>query len=425
MMNRALGRALSLVGAAIVVAAVVQSPAAATVPSGALWASPGGSGTKCTKAAPCSIEQGFSSVPMNGTLVLDPGSYGTEAAPLTATLQSSTARVEGEPGKPAPTIVSDVAGDSDGFVAEDVSHLRMLDLAEGDGLIVEGGVMDHVAVFADTTKTAAACVSLNSLVTNSLCVNTGLGAYGLGVLTEGSVPLTVQASTAVDTRSKSGGVAVGNLDSHSTGVISLINVLAVGGSGGAVSGVFETGLTHANTTVEMSHCDAKGLVSHTSIHGSLTIHHNRTDITGAPKFVNAAGDNFAERAGSPTINRGVKNLLEGATDLAGRPRVLGTAPDIGAYEFAQPPAGLRMTVLTKTAHSIRVKVSANPEGLLTHTAVTGRPTTRRSVHTLSGDKVRSYVVTIPGLKPTTSYTLELRATNGGGSSRKVIHVSTT
>jgi hypothetical protein len=424
-MKQVVGRALSLVGAAIVVAAVVQSPVAATVPTGALWASPGGSGTTCSKAAPCSIVEGFSTVLMNGTLVLDPGHYGSEASPLTVALEATNAQVEGEPGKAAPTIVSDVAGNVDGLVAESVSHLKMLDLSEGDGVIAEGGVMDHVTVFANTTADATACLSIDALVTNSLCVNTGLGAYGLGVLSNGSVPATVEASTAIDTHSKSGGFAAGNLVSHTTGVISLINDLLVGGAAGAVSGVFETGLTHANTTIEMSHCDAKGLVSHTSIHGNLTIHHNRTDITAAPKFVSPAGDNFAERVGSPTINHGVENLLEGTTDAAGRPRVLGGAPDIGAYEFAQPPAGLRMTVLTRTAHSIRVKINVNPEGLLTHTAVTGHPTIRRLRHTLSGDKLRSYVITITGLRPTTSYTLALLATNSGGSSRKVIHVSTS
>jgi hypothetical protein len=38
-------------------------------------------------------------------------------------------------------------------------------------------------------------------------------------------------------------------------------------------------------------------------------------------------------AGSPTIDAGVTDALLGATDLAGCPRTVGSAPDIGAYEF--------------------------------------------------------------------------------------------
>jgi hypothetical protein len=424
-MRHVVVRALSLLGAAIIVTAMVSFPADAGVPAGALWVSPAGSGTTCSKAVPCSLAEGFSSVSASGTLVLDPGHYGSETSPLTVSLDAEGIDIEGAPGKPAPTIVSDVPGNAPSLLVKSASHLKVLDLSAGDGVLAQDGVIDHVLVFADTTKGAAACASFGSLVTNSLCVNTGLDAYGLGVLTNGSEPLTVQATTAVDTRSKSAGFAAGNLMSHSTGVVSMINDIAVGGSAGGVTGLVVTSLTKANTKIEMSYCDAKHLVPHTSAHGNTTIHHNSTDITGAPKFVSAAGDNFAERAGSPSINAGVKNLLEGTTDVSGGPRVLGAAPDIGAYEFAQPPAGLRMRVLSTTAHSIRVKVTVNPEGLTTHSAITSHPKTKRLRHTLTGDRRRSYTVTIKGLTPTTRYTLKLRATNSAGSRRKAIHATTT
>jgi hypothetical protein len=424
-MKQVVVRALSFFGTAIVVAAMVSSPAAAAVPAGALWASPKGSGTTCSKAAPCSIVEGFSSISgAGGTLVLDPGHYGSEASPVTAALEAEGADVEGEPGKPAPTIVSDVAGSSPSLLVTGASHLKLLDLSAGDGVVAQDGVMDHVTVFADTTKGAAACASFGSLVTNSLCVNTGVDAYGLGALAVGSAPLTVQATTAVDTRSKSAGLVAGNVMSHSSGVVTMINDIADGGSGGDVTGLVAATLTKANTKVVMSYCDAKQLVPQTSIHGKTTIHRNHTDITGTPKFVSAAGDNFAERASSPTINRGVKNLLEGTTDVSGQARDLGSAPDIGAYEFAQPPAGLRITVLKTTAHTIRVKVSVNPEGLTTHNLITGQPATKRLHHTLTGNRRRSYTITIKGLKPTTRYTLKLRATNSAGSRRKTIHAST-
>jgi hypothetical protein len=55
---------------------------------------------------------------------------------------------------------------------------------------------------------------------------------------------------------------------------------------------------------------------------------------GEPVF--AAGG-YEEAAGSPTIDAGTLDPASGSLDLAGLPRVLGAATDIGAYEY-QPPA---------------------------------------------------------------------------------------
>jgi hypothetical protein len=410
----------------MVAAVVLPSPTAAVVPSGALWASPAGSGTSCTKAAPCSIEQGFSNLGPGATLVLEPGHYGTETAPVTVALSAPAASVEGEPRHAAPTIVSDVPTAAADLSAGSVSNLKLLDLSSGDGVVVGGeGAMDHVTVFADTMKGAAACVSIGALVTNSLCVNTGLGAEGLGVLTVESLPVTAEAVTAVDTRSGGSGIVVGNVTSDSTAAISLTNDLAVGSTaGGAVAGLASTSTTAAKVTVQLSHCDAKNLVPHNSDDSSAVFDPNRTDITAAPKFRNAAADNFAERAGSPTINRGAHDVLDGETDVSGGPRVLGSAPDIGAYEFAQPPGGLRIKVLAITAHAIRLRLWVDPEGLPARATILSHPAVKRVHRTLAGDRRRSFTVRLTRLKPKTRYRLELKAKNQGGSSHTRIHVAT-
>ena len=57
--------------------------------------------------------------------------------------------------------------------------------------------------------------------------------------------------------------------------------------------------------------------------------------SAAPLFVNTEAGDFREAAGSPTIDAGLADEL-GPLDLAGNPRVLGSAPDIGAYEFVPP-----------------------------------------------------------------------------------------
>lgn len=62
-------------------------------------------------------------------------------------------------------------------------------------------------------------------------------------------------------------------------------------------------------------------------------------ITAAPTFVDAAAGDLRVPAGSPTVDAGTTSGLPvGATDVRGLPRTIGSAPDIGAYEFAAPAA---------------------------------------------------------------------------------------
>jgi hypothetical protein len=57
--------------------------------------------------------------------------------------------------------------------------------------------------------------------------------------------------------------------------------------------------------------------------------------TAPPEFVDAAARDYREAPGSPTIDAGSVDQL-GALDIGGNPRIVGAAPDIGAYEFVPP-----------------------------------------------------------------------------------------
>ncbi|WP_210521629.1 choice-of-anchor Q domain-containing protein [Hymenobacter terricola] len=63
---------------------------------------------------------------------------------------------------------------------------------------------------------------------------------------------------------------------------------------------------------------------------------NTNVVTTDPQFVSPGTDfsttNFRVPANSPAINAGLNNLLS-TTDVAGNPRLVGAAPDLGAYEF--------------------------------------------------------------------------------------------
>jgi hypothetical protein len=56
--------------------------------------------------------------------------------------------------------------------------------------------------------------------------------------------------------------------------------------------------------------------------------------SAAPIFTNAAGGDFTQGAGSPTIDKGAVDGRSGSLDLGGNARVQGAAADIGAFESA-------------------------------------------------------------------------------------------
>ncbi len=55
-------------------------------------------------------------------------------------------------------------------------------------------------------------------------------------------------------------------------------------------------------------------------------------------FLDAAGGDYREAIGSPTVDAGVADPLIGDLDLTGSPRTLGTRPDIGAFELIPAPS---------------------------------------------------------------------------------------
>ena len=57
------------------------------------------------------------------------------------------------------------------------------------------------------------------------------------------------------------------------------------------------------------------------------------NFTNAPIFVNEAAGNYRLQTNSPCINAGNKAYVTSSTDLDGRPRIVGSTVDIGAYEF--------------------------------------------------------------------------------------------
>ena len=70
------------------------------------------------------------------------------------------------------------------------------------------------------------------------------------------------------------------------------------------------------------------------------INGDATDQTAAPVFVNAAAGNFREKAGSPTIDKGVNAAANGTADFDGDPRTVNGRTDMGADEFVPAPTAV-------------------------------------------------------------------------------------
>jgi hypothetical protein len=171
-------------------------------------------------------------------------------------------------------------------------------------------------------------------------------------------------------------------------------------------------------SIVLSHCDYKTVSIFTGLTLSTeSVTADATDIKAVPKFVNAAADNFTERAGSATIDRGASDPA-GDTDVVGNPRTLGSAPDIGAFELRQTPTAARLTVTAKTATTATLTVKVNPQGLTTKVravAVHGHLTVTSAHSTAgAGRKAKKVQLRIHGLSSHTKYVVYVVVSNAAG-----------
>jgi hypothetical protein len=127
--------------------------------------------------------------------------------------------------------------------------------------------------------------------------------------------------------------------SSSAMTLNAINVIAHG-SGGAPDVLAKPAGSNNTVTINLGYSNYVthiiGGIGPGAINGSPP----GSNQTTPPAFVNAAAGDFRELAGSiGTIDRGHDDGALGSFDLDGNSRVVGAAPDIGAYEFVPPPLG--------------------------------------------------------------------------------------
>jgi hypothetical protein len=168
-------------------------------------------------------------------------------------------------------------------------------------------------------------------VVDSLAVAHGGSTAGILVGGGSNGSSTIRNSTAVGLGAGSDGIDFLTEEGDLPGAVEVSNTIAMG----AFTDLFAYG---ESSTIAIEHSNFDGSLSEES----GTIIDAGNNQKAPPIFAGAGADNYAEAAGSPTIDAGVvlTEYITPTLDLAGNPRVVGGKLDIGAYEFvpqAPPP----------------------------------------------------------------------------------------
>lgn len=290
-------------------------------------------GGACTQSDPCPLAPAVSGAGSGDEVVVEPGSYS-----ITGNLNPHAGvNLHGVAGQPAPVIVGSPSLGGDNAVSvstgSSISHLAIQAQAPGQSaLALDGATGDDLVLSAtgdapldnDNDAPAAAVV-------------TGSPSPG--------TPSVLRDTVAWTTGTYTNAVSVGASQSNSPAAVDLVNVTAIAsgeGSLGVVAYAPQNGsvgvtdviargpagdLYSATVPIAVAYSDFRRAAS-----AGFTDDGNNTD--GNAQFANAAHEDFHEVAGSPTIDSGATVALSGATDPDGNPRVMGSAPDMGAYETA-------------------------------------------------------------------------------------------
>jgi hypothetical protein len=417
---------LAPVAALTLASAGLVSPMAAAVTAATLYASPTGSGTGCTTSAPCGLRTALSHAASGDSVVLAPGSYRTTATAYTQPLTDggNDLDIRGAAGKALPVIHSKAQYAVDLTGTSTLSQVEVVTTGLY-GVLGPNSDADHIAVISNSSDSGSVACAIYGVLADSLCVASGTNADAVEYLSSTSQSTTFTPSLRGDTLIASGGGGVAlhaDAGQHVTLNVAAVNSIV---RGDAISAVAESTTPTSHVTVTLDHCDSGPTeVKNPKGTADLTTTNNVSD---PPVFVNASVDDFREQASSPTVDAGANDPQSGTTDLAGLPRVLGKAEDIGAFELPQAPKLKKLKIHKVTKHAVHVTLKVNPRGLPTTVAVTltgGHSGTGAGRPAGSDNTVRKLHLVIKPLHKHTKYKIHASATNDGGKTtlpKQVVH----
>jgi hypothetical protein len=305
------------------------------------YASPTGSGSGCTQAEPCTILTALAASAGGDTVVAagDAGSYGTPGTPLSAALVVEPGvSLEGAPGQPRAVFFSSPAGLYPVRV-EGGGHLQDVEIHKlnpsGWALFAVGSAS---RVIADAPEGTGCGTSSGAVIIDSICSGVW-GIYDASGGPSGEWTLTLRNDTIIGTADEAAYFETDSLTMEATAV----NTILRGNSTDVRARETSTG----TVAVNLDHSNYATVTAEGG--ASITPAGSGANQTASPRFVQAGVD-FHEAAGSPTIDAGVNDPANGATDLDGNPRVhsyvagdcgpqVAGTTDIGAYESDFPGGG--------------------------------------------------------------------------------------
>ncbi len=316
------------------------------------YASPAGSGELCSETVPCGLAEAIKGAESGDEVIIRAGTY--EVGP-TLLPKSSQVFVHGDFAGPMPRIIGTGKGNVPIGVPGLGGRLSYLEITAANETMATamacnpGGTIERVRAAAESSGKAIGLLFLSKCTaTDSVVVARGPDAKA--VLAYGFVPPTTTGTlgnlTAVATGPGSIGVEALYTNFEDLGSYLLevrnsivsgdsLDILAAKGAGGP-----------GNIIVANSNFDSSAATPPATLTGIA-------NQTAPPRFADFAAGDYREAAGSPTIDAGSTEGI-GPLDLAGNSRLLGSAPDIGAYEFVPPPpAAAALTSLSVSPKSFR------------------------------------------------------------------------
>jgi hypothetical protein len=320
---------LAAVLATACLAVLVPAASAATT----YYAAPSGSGSTCSQASPCKIEEAVNNKAEDGdSVVLEPGTYvlGPSWEGIYHTIDFG-----GQPGA-APAILQTSATENVHVSDEAKATVHDVTITGGGGFVFSSGLAERVFVNFTGTYSTGCAIAVNTILRDSVCWSHdgGTGAYAADIDAPGiKGTATLRNDTFISAES-SGILAQASGGGELT--VDAANLIVRGLNGNADITTTFSGFSTA--FVQIASSDYR-TIEELPPFTTVTAPNTNGNISDEPVFVSASTGNFAEAAGSPTIDRGLTDSLIGSTDLLGSARsqpacIGGTpVPDLGAYEF--------------------------------------------------------------------------------------------
>jgi hypothetical protein len=406
---------LTLVGAALASASLAPAASADTQ----RHASPTGSdAADCSPANPCSINKAVAGAGAGDEVIVSPGDY-----QLTKTLATpAQITIHGVAGQPRPRLLfSGPAQNGVGLGYDSLLRYVEIDQAAPTfGLYSSPGRIDQVIVRGGPSGPLCAVHVHDSLIRDSIVVAPGsnTGAICATAILGFSSTSSVRNVTAIATGGNGYAIRAEANGGASKATLNLINVIASGGPGG--TDLAAATINGGAATINAAHSNY-GTES-TSGTGDIT-NGGGNQLFKAPLFVNAAAGDYRQAAGSPTIDAGVNEPLNGAFDFEGEghTRRIGTT-DIGADEFPVPPTATTGPAGAVTGHSATLSGSVIANAMATSYHFEWGPTTAYGNTTPStgvgnGLSAAAATAALGGLSPATTYHYRIVASNDGGVTR--------